>query len=181
MGWGKQGTWEQAESFLGKTISVSEGADPVEVGTIRRWLESKEFDAPIHTDDQAARAAGHEGIVAPVAMTFTYGLPAYWKPGDASAQIGDEPRQIPIPVIFEVPAPCSLSFATSMEIEFFEPLGIGDRLTVEHRLVDLTRKTLRVGDGAFFTQEDTYRNQRGVIVAIAQLVIFRFNPPEPAS
>ena len=103
------------------------------------------------------------------------------KPGDASAQIGDEPRQIPIPVIFEVPAPCSLSFATSMEIEFFEPLGIGDRLTVEHRLVDLTRKTLSVGDGAFFTQEDTYRNQRGVIVAIAQLVIFRFNPPEPAS
>lgn len=178
MGWGKQGTWEEAEAFLGKVIKVSKGADAVEAGSIRRWLEPKEFHCPIHTDEDAARKAGYDGIVAPATMAFTYGVPAYWAPGDAPAKMGDEQRQIPIPVIFDVPAPCSLSFATSMEIEFKEPMHIGDRLTVEHKLTDLARKTLSVGDGAFFTQEDTYRNQRDEVVAIAQLVIFRFNPPE---
>jgi acyl dehydratase len=177
MGWGKQGTWAEAEACVGEIIKVSRGADAVEPGTIRRWLEPKEFDAPIHTDDEAARAAGHDGVIAPATMVFTYGLPAYWQPGDPPAKMGDEPRQIPIPVIFDVPAPCSLSFATSMEIEFFDPLRLGDRVSVEHRLVELTRKTLSVGEGAFFTQEDTYRNQRGKRVAVGRLVIFRFNPP----
>lgn len=177
-GWGKYGSWEETESYLGKVIKVSEGADAVEVGSIRRWLEPKEFDCPIHTEDEAARAAGHDGIVAPATMAFTYGIPAYWQPSDAHAKMGDEPRQIPIPVIFDVPAPCTLSFATSMEIEFFEPMHIGDRLKVTHKLVELTRKTLSVGDGAFLTQEDTYANQNDEIVAVAKLVIFRFNPPE---
>lgn len=176
--WGKYGSWEETEAFLGKVIKVSEGADAVEPGSIRRWLEPKEFDCAIHTDEAAARAAGHDGIVAPATMAFTYGLPAYWQPGDPPAKAGDEPRQIPIPVIFDVPAPCTLSFATSVEIEFFEPMRLGDRLTVTHRLVDITRKTLRVGDGAFLTQQDTYTNQRDEVVAVANLVIFRFNPPE---
>ena len=179
-GWGKQGSWEETESFLGKVIKVSKGADAIDLGSIRRWMEPKEFDCPIHQDEDAAKAAGHGGVVAPAAMAFTYGLPTYWQPGDAYEKMGDEPGQIPIPVIFDVPAPCSLSFATSMEIEFFEPMHIGDRLTVTHKLTAITRKTLSVGDGAFLTQEDTYKNQRDELVAMAQLVIFRFNPPEQA-
>jgi hypothetical protein len=177
-GWGKYGTWEETESFLGKVIKVSEGADAVEVGSIRRWLEPKEFDCPIHTDAGPAKAAGYDRIVAPAAMAFTYGIPAYWQPGDESFKFGDEPRQIPIPVIFDVPAPCTLSFATSMEIEFFEPMLVGDRINCSHKLTDITRKTLRVGAGVFLTQEDTYSNQRDEVVAIAKLVIFRFNPPD---
>jgi len=177
-GWGKYGSWEETESFLGKVIKVSEGADVVEMGTIRRWLEPKEFDCPIHTDAAAAEDAGYDGVVAPAAMTFSYGIPAYWQPGDESFKFGDEPRQIPIPVIFDVPAPCTLSFATSMEIEFFDPMLIGDRISCSHKLTDITHKTLRVGAGAFLTQMDTYTNQRDEVVAIAKLVIFRFNPPD---
>jgi len=40
-GWGKQGRWEETESYLGKVIAVSEGADAVEFGSIRKWLEPK--------------------------------------------------------------------------------------------------------------------------------------------
>ena len=163
---------------LTEKVVVLTGADAVEMGSIRRWLEPKEFDSPIHTDAQAAKAAGYKGVVAPATMAFTYGIPPYWQPGDESFKFGDEPCQIPIPVIFDVPAPCSLSFATSVEIEFFEPMLIGDRLSCSHKLTDITRKSLSVGKGAFLTQEDTYRNQRSEIVAIAKLVIFRFNPPD---
>ena len=177
-GWGKWGTWEETESYLGKVIGVAEGADAVEQGTIRRWMESKEFDCPIHLDDAAARAAGYKGVTAPDNMIFTYGLPAYWQSGEPHEQPGAEPRQIPIPVIFDVPAPCNLSFASNIDIEYFAPMYPGDRITRTSRLVSIRRKTLRVGDGAFLRQEDTYTNQDDEVVAIVNLDIFRFVAPD---
>ena len=176
--WGKWGTWEEAEACVGQVIGTQRGADAVELGSIRRWLEPKQFDCPLHTDDEAARAAGYEGVVAPRTMALTYGLGAYWHPGDPPEEKGDTPRQIPIPVIFDVPAPCTLSFATSVTAEFHRPMYLGDRLTLTSRLRSLTRKTLRVGDGAFFQQEDTYTNQREEVVAVVLLDIFRFSPPQ---
>ncbi len=172
--WGLWGTWEETESHLGQEVGKYVGPDPVEKGSIRRWLEPKEFACDIHADDEAAKAAGYQGIVAPVSMVFTYGIPAYWQPGDTSANIDDEPTQIQIPVIFDVPAPCDKSFATSIEVEFFEPLYIGDVVTCTSKLVDIKHKELKVGKGAFLRQEDTYTKQTGEVVAISYLDIFRF-------
>ena len=176
--WGKYGTWEEAERFLGKVIGEDVAADAVELGSIRRWLEPKEFDCALHTDADAARSAGYRDVVAPSTMVFSYGLPAYWAAGDPNAQMGDEPRQIPIPVIFDVPAPCTLSFASNIDMEFFEPMYVGDRISRTSRLVAIEHKELRVGKGAFMTQEDTYTNQDGEKVAVVLLTIFRFVPPE---
>lgn len=178
--WGKFGTWQEAESFLGKVIGEDVGVDAVETGSIRRWLEPKEFDCALHTDAEAARAAGYRDVIAPCTMVFTYGLPAYWSPGDPHARLGDEPRQIPIPVIFDVPAPCTLSFASNVDMAFFEPMVVGDRITRTSRLVSIEHKELRVGKGAFMIQEDTYTNQRGDRVAMVLLTIFRFSPPGKA-
>ena len=150
----------------------------MELGSIRRWLEPKEFHCPLHTDEAIARNAGQQGVVAPSTMALSYGLGAYWQHGDAHQRVGDAPRQIPIPVIFDVPAPCTLSFATSVTAEFLAPMHIGDRLTITSRLASLTRKTLKVGDGAFFRQQDTYSNQHDKTVAIVLLDIFRFSPPD---
>ena len=147
-GWGKWGTWEETESYLGKIIGAVTGADAVELGTIRRWMESKEFDCPIHLDAGAARAAGYEGVVTPDNMIFTYGLPAYWQSGDPYEQPGAEPRQIPIPVIFDVPAPCNLSFASNIDVEYFAPMYLDDRITRTSRLVSIKRKTFACGNPA---------------------------------
>ena len=174
--WGMQGTWEQALSFVGKVVGVSQGADAVDASSVRRWLEPKEFACPLYTDEQAAIDAGYESKIAPSTMAITYGQPAHWQSGDKRFEHGDEPIQIPIPVIFDVPAPFSLSFATSMEMEFFKPLYHGDVVTITHELVSLVEKELRVGKGAFFKQKDTYRNQNDEIVAVGILDIFRFNP-----
>lgn len=172
--WGLWGSWEETEAHLGKVVGQSTGPDPVEPGSIRRWLEPKEFASDIHTDSDAARAAGYDDLVAPATMVFTYGLAPYWSPGDDPARIDDEPTQIQIPVIFDVPAPCDKSFATSMEVEFFEPLYPGDVVTCTSKLVDIKHKELKVGKGAFLRQEDTYTKQNGDVVAVAYLDIFRF-------
>ncbi len=174
--WGRYGTWEEAESLLGQVIGEDVGVDAVELGSIRRWLEPKEFNCALHTDAAAAQAAGHRDVVAPSTMVFSYGLPAYWSPADGPARMGDEPRQVPIPVIFAVPAPCTLSFAANIDMEFFAPMYPGDRISRISRLTRIQHKTLRVGSGAFMTQEDTYTNQEGARVALVLLTIFRFVP-----
>lgn len=172
--WGLWGTWEETEACLGKEVGRSVGPDPVEKGSIRRWLEPKEFACDIHTDAEAAKAAGYEDLVAPASMVFSYAVPAYWQPDYKPAAIDDEPTQIRIPVIFDVPAPCDKSFATSIEVEFFEPLYPGDVVTCVSKLVDIKRKELKVGKGAFLRQEDTYTKQTGELVAVSYLDIFRF-------
>lgn len=176
--WGKWGSWEQTESYLDKVVGESIGADPVEQGSIRRWLEAKQFACPLHYDEEAARFAGYEGIVAPVTMVMSYGIGSYWQPGDPLEQAGDEPKQINIPVIFDVPAPCTLSFATTIDVEFFEPMHLGDQIKISSKLIGIHHKELRVGKGAFLKQEDTYTNQNDQIVAVAVLDIFRFVPPD---
>ena len=177
-GWGKYGTWEETEAFLGKIIAVSKGADAVELGSIRKWLEPKQFFPPMHRNQEAAEQAGYLQIVAPRMMAFTYGLPAYFDEDTALEELGDAATQIPVPVIFDLPAPCIRSFATSVDIEFFADMYVGDRITCTHRLKDISYKTLKVGSGAFLTQEDSYNNQHDELIARSELVIFRFNSPE---
>ncbi|NMP16862.1 MaoC family dehydratase N-terminal domain-containing protein [Thalassotalea sp. Y01] len=174
--WGKQGTWQQALSYVGKVVGVSKGADKADASSVRRWLEPKEFYSPLFVDDDVAQAAGYDAKIVPSTMAMTLGQPAHWQAGDKRFEIGDEPIQIPIPVIFEVPAPFSLSFATSMEMEFFKPIYHGDEITITHELLSITEKQLKVGKGAFFKQKDTYTNQHDDIVAVGMLDIFRFNP-----
>lgn len=41
------------------------GPDPVNQPMIRHWVEAIGDDNPIYVDDEAARAAGHPGVVAP--------------------------------------------------------------------------------------------------------------------
>ena len=78
--WGKWGSWEETETYLDTVIGVVEGPDAVEKGSIRRWLEPKEFDCPLHYDEKTAYDVGYDGIIAPGVMAITYGVDAYWKP-----------------------------------------------------------------------------------------------------
>lgn len=79
-GWGLWGTWEDTEACLNQIVGQWQGPDPVERGSIRRWLEPKEFACAIHTDADAAKAAGFDDVVAPASMVFTYGVAPYWSP-----------------------------------------------------------------------------------------------------
>ena len=160
-----------------KIDDLSVGADEVEKGSIRRWLEPKEFDCPLHYDEEIAKEVGYKGIVAPGTVVITYAVEPYWKKGDPYAKLTDSPKQISLPVIFKVPAPCTLSFASDIEIEFFAPIYIGDQISCTSKLTKINYKELKVGKGAFLEQEDTYKNQKGEVVAVMHITIFRFVPP----
>lgn len=167
-----RGSWAEAEALVGTVIAEQVGADPVNAPMVRQYLESLEWDSPVWNDEAAARDAGHPGPVAPFAMYMTFGMPAYWAPGDPPL-----PDHSVAPFPFgRVPAPGSTMLATSTDVEFHEPMRVGDRLHTTWRLTAVTRKRLQLGDGAFLDFEATHRNQDGRIVAVERTSVFRYDP-----
>ena len=95
--------WQPLAEAVGRDFgdgTVVFGADAVEPGTIRRYLEPLEIGCPIHYDADAARAAGHPGIVAPYTATMVYSVPPMWRPGEPtlyqSADRDAQPARSPI-------------------------------------------------------------------------------------
>ena len=171
----REGTWEDAESLVGRELGGYQGADEVTVGDIRRRLEVLAWDCPLHYDEAVARQHGYRGVVAPATMLMTWAMPPYWSPGDPRPQL-DDAALLPTYPFTQIPAPGQFMFATSSETEYHEPVYPGDRITATSVLVDITRKRLSVGDGAFFLIETTYSKQTGEVVGIERLTVFRYSP-----
>lgn len=171
------GSWEDAERMVGQVIAVITGADEVNDPMIRHQLEVLEWDRPECTDDSSAQSAGYPGRVAPFSMYMTFGMAPYWEPTQPPME-----GNVLAPMAFgKVPGPASSMMATGTEVEFHSPMRPGDRLTSTWVLAAVTRKTLKVGDGAFLDFQVTYRNQRDEVVAIEKTSAFRYDPVEETS
>jgi acyl dehydratase len=166
-----QGTWEDAEALVGTTIAVTEGADPVSVADGRRKLEVLGFDCPLHYDEDCARRHGHDTVISPVSMVRVWAMPAYWRPGED--RIAAEPMTTPIAAA-AVPGEGDTMIATGLRLEHHAPLHPGDRVSASAVLKSVTRKTTRVGPGAFLVVETTYRNQRDEVVTVETATLLRY-------
>ncbi len=174
-------TWEDTKAWIGRPLSVPEegGCDAVEAGTIRSWLEVLEFGCPLHHDEKMAQEAGYKGVFAPYTMLQTYSSPPNWQPGQSTAWQSNHPDFTLRTQVNggEIPVPGTCSFATDVEIEYFQPLYLGDRVSVrERRLVKVNPKHTRVGEGAFLTWESRFCNQRGEIVGAARTSSYVYVP-----
>jgi acyl dehydratase len=143
----------------------------VTAADIRRKLEVIGFDCPLHYDARSAREQGYQDIVAPVSMIRVWAMPAYWRPGQR--RIGTETMTTPLPAA-DVPGQGDTLIATKVRVEHFAPTHPGDRIMAEAILRSVTRKTTRLGPGAFIVVETRYRNQRGEVVAIETVTFLRF-------
>ena len=185
----KDHTWTDLESAIGQDFSGGEevvAAEVVEWSGIRRYCEVLELGCPIHWDQHAAKANGYQDIVLPVsAVNSTYTNSGVWKPGDPTrwgikdvhAIAQREPARsgpaLPIP-------PTIGSFATDIEIEYLQPVCVGDRLTRKgQKLVSVTLRETSVGYGAFLVFEGYIYNQRGEHVATQRNGSYRYNPHSP--
>ena len=166
-----QGTWEDAEALVGTTIGVVRGADPVSAADIRRKLEVIGWDCPLHTDPAVAREHGHPDVPAPASMVRVWAMPPYWRPG--KPRIRTELMTTPL-VAASVPGEGDTMIATKIRVEHVGDLYPGDTVWGETVLRGVTRKTTRVGPGAFLTVETTYRNQREEVVSIETVSLLRY-------
>jgi len=177
--------WDDMVALVGTDLTDGTtrwGADVVEPGTIRRYLEPIELGSPIHYDETAAREQGHAGIVAPATSLLTYTLPAMWQPGDDTLFDSDDrdaqPARSPINNAEPGPGPRTTGFfATDIEIDFLRPVVVGERLgTRGRRLLSCTPKETRVGRGAFSTVESDLVSDRGDVVARMRTSTYAYDP-----
>lgn len=177
--------WDAAIAVVGQDFSGGleiEAVDAIELGAVRKFCEPLEFDCPLHHDEALAQEHGYRGVLAPLSgVSATWLDTGSWQPGWTTRYPEPDPN---IDIVREPPRnqpeppfpPTEAGFATDIEVEYFEPPCVGDRLTVKGRkLVSVLPRETRVGRGAFFIWEREVYNQRGDLVAKLRNGGYRYN------
>ena len=180
--------WQPLAEAVGRDFAdrtVVFGADAVEPGTIRRYLEPLEIGCPIHYDTEAARAAGYPDIVAPYTATMVYSVAPMWRPGEPTVyESAGRDAQLARSPINNDDMPLGPKttgfFATDISMEFLRPVTVGERVGRRgQRLISCTPKQTSMGRGAFMTWESELVTDRGEVVARVRTGTYAYNPVRP--
>lgn len=172
-------TWEDTAKHIGEDYSggiIMTADERVDKTMISRWCEPAEIGNPVYWDEDIGRMAGYRSQVVPWAMVKE--VPTYsgnWRPGQPTRFPLDADMDYQSQLAARQPSagnppmpPTNAGFFTDMEIEFFEPVCLGDRLTTMGRVLHHVReRETRVGYGAFIGYTTSYFNQNGELVAKA--------------
>jgi uncharacterized protein len=127
------------------------GRHPVNQPMVDHWLDAMGDKNPIYVDEEAAKAAGHPGIVAPPAMIQVWtmmGLGGVRAPDDPLTKIlelFDEAGYIGV-------------VATNCEQTYHRYLRPGEEVRVTAELTDVAGpKQTALGEGFFITQKITWQ------------------------
>lgn len=177
--------WQPLQDLVGRDIDapgVVFGPDRVEAGGIRRLIEVLELDCPLHYDEEAARAHGWPGVIAPYTSIWSYVFAPVWEPGDPEAfpDSGRNalPRTSPMQAeTFPAAPPTTHIMATNTSYEFVRPLYVGERVGITgRRLIACTPKETRVGRGAFVRVGRRFVTEEAEEVCRAELEMYLYNP-----
>jgi 3-methylfumaryl-CoA hydratase len=170
----KESAIAELEGAIGKTQEFR-GVDEVSINDIRRKLEVYCFDCPLHYDVAVARSHGYRDIVAPVALTPLWALPAYWTPGEPVYFVPSR-RPVSGGMRTELPNKFPKGLNVGSRWEYFEPLHHGDRLVGDWRLTEVKPRETRLGDGVFLTYETNVYKQSGEMVGKNSNTSFSYFP-----
>ena len=162
------------KAFEGKTLTPETwGPDEVNTPMIRHWVETMGDTNPIHLDDDAARATGRDGAVAPALMTQVWTMRTF-----ADKMANNDPSQVWTDLIGTLDTAGFTSVvATDSDFEFFAELRPGDRVSLTEVIESISEeKTTGLGVGHFVTTLKTYCNGDGDVVATQRWRTLRFTP-----
>jgi uncharacterized protein len=127
------------------------GRDPVNQPMIHHWVDAIGDKNPIYVDEEAAKAAGHPGIVAPPAMIQVWtmaGLGGVRAPDDPLSKILE---------LFNNAGYIGV-VATNCEQTYHRYLRPGEEVSVAAELTDVVGpKQTALGEGFFITQKITWQ------------------------
>lgn len=147
------------------------GPDPVNAPMIRHMVEALGDTNPIYVDDEAARAAGHDGIVAPPTMLQTWSMGGLNRSGPSPEGGWGAALNLLNDAGF------TSTVAVNCEQEYVRYLQPGDRVTVTGFLDSVSEeKATGLGVGHFVTTRDEYRDQDGNLVGTHMFRVLKFKP-----
>ncbi|MGI5184876.1 FAS1-like dehydratase domain-containing protein [Dactylosporangium sp. CA-152071] len=146
---------DEIRALIGREATYT-APEPLGRAAIRYFALAVGDDNPVYTDDAAARAAGHDGVVAPptlICETNQYaGLPR-----DADGYAGHT---------WGIDLPGTRQVRGGNAYEFHRAVRPDDVVTAVWRLVDVTERATGAGQPMLvFTSRATYTNQDGDLLA----------------
>lgn len=153
------------------------GRDPVNQPMIRHWVDAIGDENPIYVDEEAARAAGHPGIVAPPAMIQVWTMMGLG---------GERPADDPLGKVMELfdGAGYVGVVATNCEQTYHRYLRPGEEVSVTAEVTDIVGpKQTGLGEGYFITQKIRWwagQDGDGELVADMNWRILKFLPKDRA-
>jgi 3-oxo-4,17-pregnadiene-20-carboxyl-CoA hydratase alpha subunit len=150
------------------------GRDPVNQPIINNWVEALGDRNPIYTDEAAAVAAGHPGIVAPPAM-----IQVWTMFGLAGERPTDDPMG-PMMELFDEAGYIGV-VATNCEQTYHRYLRPGEEVSIASEMRDVVGpKQTALGEGWFINQHITWR-VGDEDVAEMEWRILKFKPREESA
>jgi uncharacterized OB-fold protein len=150
------------------------GRDPVNQPMINNWVEALGDANPIYVDEAAARAAGHEGIVAPPAM-----IQVWTMGGLRGKRSGDDPLGAMMALLDD--AGYTSIVATNCEQTYHRYLRPGEQVAVSTTLDSVVGpKRTSLGEGWFITTRNTWQvGDEPVAEMLFRVLKFAPAPPQP--
>ena len=153
------------------TSAPISGRDPINTPMINNWTEALGDANPIYSDDAAARAAGHDGVVAPPAMAQVWTMR-----GLGGARAEDDPLGQVTEILDQ--AGYSSVVATNCDSTYHRYTRPGEHVTIEAALTDVVGpKQTALGEGWFFTTKNIWK-VGDEVVAEMDFRILKFRPAE---
>lgn len=118
----------------------------------RQFARSVGYTDPVFYDEEAARARGYRGLLAP--------------PGFLGHPVFNPNKPPRLPEAFRLEIPYKRVLNGGTDIEYFADVCAGDRLMASTKLSDLVEREGKIGPMLIVSTETVFRNEKGETVAI---------------
>lgn len=146
--------------------------DPVNQPMIHHWVDAIGDKNPIYVDHEAAKAAGHPGIVAPPAMIQV------WTMGGLGEGRSDDDPLSKMMALFDDAGFVGV-VATNCEQTYHRYLQPGEELAIHAEITDVVGpKQTALGEGYFINQLITWTTADDELVAEMNWRIMKFRPAD---
>jgi uncharacterized OB-fold protein/acyl dehydratase len=170
------GFLDELREFEGRQVGPPVQADdPVNVPMVRHWIEAMGDTNPVYLDEDAAKASGRDGLVAPAVMLQVWPMKGLKSQGPR----GDDEQSRLLGKLDE--AGFTSVVATNTEQEYLRELVPGDHLSTTSFIESVSEeKATGLGVGHFVTTRTEFRDQAGELVGSMMFRILKFKPREKA-
>jgi acyl dehydratase len=150
---------DELKTWCGRIIGPIPLPEPISVSDLRRYINATDDRNPLWLDDDFARSAGYRSRVVPPAMIAELYRRSEGSTGTHSDNLWEA---MPLPKDY------TESRNAQAEFEWFEPVYVGDRLTITHKMTDIVARKIRSGVGIFVTREMAFRREQGNLLLLVR-------------
>ena len=150
---------------------------PISEDMLRRFVQGVMEENPIHWDEEAAKAQGYGGVVAPPLFPLHASRRPSGTPDPFDRLEGDPDWDGTVTeVIGGLPGldlPLNRLLNGGTEGEFFQLPRVGDTISAQSRYVSITEREGKSGPMVLATIENEYTNQDDAVLARVRFTIIR--------